>query len=131
MSKQGPTEGSEALVAQPPPSRMLTPAARKARRFPVVAGAVLAAAETMSIGAHWVGGQIGIAAEVVCKVIAVLACCGLASWLEDRIYSAMVGKTRFKRVAVSLLLPMAAVVIGPIAAAIIGAGGAFARDNAP
>jgi class 3 adenylate cyclase len=99
---------------------VLTPAARERRPLPKLALGLLGIAVLVAIVNQPRASEFTRMLDAFTKVVAVLSCAGLAAWLEERIYTALVGRTLFLRVPVALALPPLALIGGAVAAAAFG-----------
>ncbi len=108
-------------------TRLLTPAAKKPRPFPrlaaIVYGAALALSWPIAVGGRW--GPI----DLVCKIVASLAACSVAVWLEDRAYGLFLARRRIARVAASLAFPLLGGIAAAGAAVLFGLGARWLRDD--
>ena len=91
--------------------RVLTPASRKARRFPWWSLVAIVLAPLIAIAAQWVDFAPLDIAHAATWVAALLSGIVLAMWVEDRIYGAMLGRHAVLRVLVGLLVPTLGLVL--------------------
>lgn len=96
--------------------RTLTPTGSRLRRFPQLAGAALLVA--MGAGIPAAPGGTSTVAQIAwwaALVVGTLACCGIATWAEQRLYRGLVGVSGLKRLALTLFIPLvAATVVWPL-----------------
>ena len=116
-------------IALSAPPRLLTPSGSVRRPFPKPAAFAL----PVGLGLGMVGARLAGTPAIVIRgpasIAAVLAVCSMATWLEQRIYDRLLGKSRFKRIVWSLLVPIAALVLGPLVGALVGSLGLLLRDG--
>jgi len=117
---------TEQLQAPTPRTRLLTPSGSVKRRFPKPAAITLPVGLGLAmIGSVWPGMHL----RALGTTIAALSVCSMATWLEQRVYDKLLGKTRLKRIVLSLLLPVGALVLGAPLGALVGALGLLVRDH--
>jgi class 3 adenylate cyclase len=122
-----PPGAAGALV--PVATRLLTPASRRPRPLPRIAVGALAVAEIATLAVAPSRGPLALLLHVVCKLAAALAACSLATWLEDRVYTSSLSRSAMARVGVAVALPLAAVAVLPLGAALFGAIALAAGDR--
>jgi class 3 adenylate cyclase len=99
---------------------VLTPAARVPRPLPRVALWLWLGAIAISIPNPASRGGIFDTIDGLCKLVAVLSACGLGAWLEERVFTRLVGRSAVVRVIVALVLPPVLLVCGVILGVLFG-----------
>ncbi|MCE7888608.1 MAG: adenylate/guanylate cyclase domain-containing protein [Sorangiineae bacterium PRO1] len=107
------TDAAAPLAARP---TVLTPAARERRRMPRLALWVWLGAIAVSIPNPKSSGTI----DGLCKLAAIIAACGLAAWLEERLFTRFVGRSAVWRVSVALLAPLLFLGCAPLFGVLLG-----------
>jgi class 3 adenylate cyclase/HAMP domain-containing protein len=116
-------------LAPSSPPRLLTPSGSVRRRFPKPAAFTLPLGLAIAIVGARLAGPPGAVARGLGAVVATLSVCSMATWLEQRVYDKLLGKSRLKRIVLSLLLPLGALVLGPFVGGLVGLLGLLFHDN--
>lgn len=108
---------------------LITPAVRERKRLPRLPLAVLGAAFLIGVVNPAQASAFTQTLDAVVKLAGILAGASLATWLEERVYLAFVGRAAVVRVLVALALPPLALVLGVVLALVGGLLGAVAGDD--
>lgn len=103
------------------PARVLTPATSIRRGFPRITLAVIVSCSLLGIVAGLLDDGARQTIRALSTTTAIVAGMFMASWLEQRVYDRLLARGRLLRVALSVLLPLAALTILPLLAALVGA----------
>ena len=107
------------------PVRTLTPTRVRVVKFPRLSAMALLVAMGIGVVAHPIGGEFGRFLWLAAAAVGVLACCDIATWAEQRIYRGLVGWTWIIRVTLTLLTPVAFIVVWPFLLMAGGVAGIF------
>jgi len=108
---------------------VLTPAARVPRRLPRIALWLWLAAIALSIPNPASRGGLFGSLDGLCKLVAVLAACGLGAWVEDRVFTYLVGRNSAVRVVAALVSPLALLAAGVVLGMVLGLLGVVGDDG--
>ena len=101
-------------LANVPNLKLLTPSARVPRRLPRFALYVWLAAVVVSIPNPASRGGFFDSLDGICKLLAIVAACGLAAWVEERLFTRFVGRSAVLRVGISLVAPALFLLAAPL-----------------
>jgi class 3 adenylate cyclase len=109
---------------------LITPAVRERRPWPKIALAVLGAAVLVAIINPEQASAFTRTLDLIVKLVAILAAASCGSWLEDRIYTAFIGRPGWLRLGAALVLPPLALIVGPLVGALLGIPTSLIGDDA-
>lgn len=107
-------------TALPGPLRVLTPRERPPRPLPRWTWWLLAAALVSQLLASWTGVELLDQLANLAAVLAAFATLVLAGWLEGRVCQALARRSPALRVVVALALPLCSLMVGMLAAGLLG-----------
>ncbi len=110
------------------PARLLTPAARKPRKFPRAALIAFTIAVLISLPIRAGSGPYA-PLDALCKLVAALSACSAAVWAEDRFYTNLARRRRPLRVLASLMFPFTGGFVTLLCGILIGAAAQLVHDT--
>lgn len=119
-SPTAPTQPSVPLRVSEGPPKLLTPTARKPRRFPRWAPVAVGVGWVLGALSHWLDWTLIDLAYALGLVASLIATIVMAAWAEDWLYTALVGRHGLLRLLAGAGIPLLGLVVMLPLGAIIG-----------